>query len=336
MVKTIEQLEQNACKYWPQEILESVEKFNIIPILLETQDKFLSILKSADANPTAWADALENSTLKANVFLKHLSVITDIGGERLQRFSKDFSTLFPSGKLEFSWRGENFTYTFSTTTPHWTNQRLYIDKDTLLLDCNMSNELKDVIMLLLWGGLAINNPNIPDEIRQKCIVGNLIGKPTQLDEFVKQRYIYVSRITGGSTANYCGHVCEESCVSRLKSFLPSNYVIGGHSISGITQNNKKETTFDIVVSNPQTKRSCAIEISFQVTTNSVIERKSLLAKERQKLLHKKGHKVAYIIDGSGNFQRKNAVSTILQFSDCSVNFSDAGIQELAKFIEGNC
>lgn len=247
MAKTIEQLEQNACKYWPKEILESVAKVNTIPFLLETQEPFLSILKYADASPTNWVDVLSgHPTLTANVFLKHLSVMTDIGGERLQRFSKDFSSLFPTGKLEFLWREKNFTYTFSTRTPHWTNKNLCIDKDTLSLDCKLSNELKDVIMLLLWGGLAINNSNIPDELRQKCIIGNLIGKPALLDEFVKQRYIYVSRITGGSTANDCGHICEDSCVSRLKSFLPNTYVIGGHSISGITQNNKKETTFELL------------------------------------------------------------------------------------------
>ena len=45
MAKTIEQLEQNACKYWPQEISEAVAKINPIPMLIQTQDKFLSILK---------------------------------------------------------------------------------------------------------------------------------------------------------------------------------------------------------------------------------------------------------------------------------------------------
>lgn len=337
MIKTIEQLEQNAYRYWPQEISEVVFKKNPIPLLIQTQDKFLSILKCADASPTAWADVLNtNTTLSPNVFLKHLSVLTDIGGERLQRFSKDFIMLFPSGKLEFKWNGKVFTYTFSTLTPCWTNKKLCIDKEALLLNCRLTEELKDVIMLLLWGGFAINNSNLPEELIQKCTIGSLIGHSVELEEYVKQRYIYVSKITGGSISNDCGHICEESCVSRLKLYLPSTYVIGGHNIAGITQNNKNETTFDVVVSNPITKRFCAIEISFQVTTNSVIERKSLLAKERQKLLHKKGHKVAYIIDGSGNFQRRNAVSTILQFSDCCVNFSDAGIQELAKFIVENC
>ncbi len=53
------------------------------------------------------------------------------------------------------------------------------------------------------------------------------------------------------------------------------------------------------------------------------------------MLKDKGHKVAYIIDGAGNFQRKNAINTILKFSDCTVSFSDSGIQELSDFIKDN-
>lgn len=337
MPKTIEELEQNACKYWPPEILEAVSKINPIPLLLKTQDKFLSILKCADATPLAWRDVLSNnSTLSANIFLKHLSVLSDIGGERLQRFAKDFSSIFPSGKFDFEWNGTQQTYCFSTKTPKWTNPKLCIDKEKLLTPMPVSEEIQDVIMLLMWGGAIIDNTTLPEELMQKCTIGQMIGKPDELDNFVRQRYIFVSRITGGSTANDCGHACEESCLTRLQTLLPKKYEIGGHNIKGITQNDKNLTTFDIVVRNSETKHCCAIEISFQVTTNSVIERKSLLAKNRQTLLHKKGHKVAYIIDGSGNFQRRNAVSTILQFSDCSVNFSDEGLNELASYIQENC
>ena len=337
MNKTIEQLEDNACRYWPREIAEAVARINPIPLLVRTQDAFLGILNCADASPTAWADVLNScSTLKANIFLKHLCVLADVGGERLQRFSRDFSILFPTGQLAFEWNSHEYTYDFSNKTPSWTNPKLGIDKDSLLLDIKLSGDIKDVAMLLLWGGLALNSCSLPEELTQKCMIGNLIGKPRALQAFVRRRYIYVSRNTGGSIANDCGHACEESCIARLKTLLQEPYVIGGHIVPGVTQNDKNETTFDIVVSNPKTNRYCAIEVSFQVTTNSVIERKSLLAKDRFNLLHKKGHKVAYIIDGSGNFQRRNAVSTILQFSDCCVNFSDSGIEELATFIKRNC
>jgi hypothetical protein len=89
------------------------------------------------------------------------------------------------------------------------------------------------------------------------------------------------------------------------------------------------------VRNTKTDVYVGIEISFQVTTNSVIERKAGLAKSRQDLMHAAGHKIAYVIDGSGNFQRRNAVQTILSFCDCAVNFSEAGLNKLAKFIQSS-
>lgn len=333
MTKSIDELEKNACKYWPEEIVKSAARFNPIPLLLETQDVFISILKCGNVSPFAWESVLRSSSISPNLFLKHLTVLSDIGGERLQRFAKDFDVLFPEKKMVFTWNNAEFEYKFHSLSPRWSNSKLKIDKENLTTHSPLTNEIYDVVMLLLFGGHTSKPESLPEEIYEKCIIGELIGKTEELDKFVRQRYICVSKITAGSTANDCGHACEDSCVARLKRYLPSHYHIGGHTINGVTQNDKDLTTFDIVVTNSHTHKCCAIEISFQVTTNSVIERKSLLAKERQQLLHSHGHVVAYIIDGSGNFQRRNAVSTILKFSDCSVSFSDAGLKELADFIK---
>ena len=160
----------------------------------------------------------------------------------------------------------------------------------------------------------------------------MLGSPNEIDLFVKQRYIAVSRIIGGSTANDLGHIFENYITQKLKSLLPSYCIISAHTIPKITHNDNNLTTFDLVVNNQKSKIYFGIEISFQVTTNSVIERKTGLAKSRQDLMHTAGYKIAYVIDGSGNFQRRNAIKTILNFSDCSVNFSENGLNKLAKFI----
>lgn len=332
-MKNISELEVSACKYWPREIVDEVFASNPIQQLLDTQDIFLSILKCANGSPTAWKEVLAESTLPANVFLKHLTVLSDIGGERLQRFGRDFKTMFPKGSFNFMWDEKIFNHKFSTQNPTWGNGKLLIDKKGLRQKSKLTPELFDVCMLLLWGTKITDNNELPVELTEKCAIGPLIGLPDVLDTFVRQRYIQVSKITSGSTANDGGHICETSCRTRLEKLLGEKFEFAGHSIKGISQNKKNLTTFDLVFRNKKTKRSCAIEISFQVTTNSVIERKSSLAQERQRILHEKKHMVAYIIDGAGNFQRKNAVSTILTFSDCSVNFSDAGMEELATFIK---
>ena len=75
-----------------------------------------------------------------------------------------------------------------------------------------------------------------------------------------------------------------------------------------------------------------LEVSFQVTTNSVIERKAALAKDRQSLMHQHGHHIAYVVDGAGNFQRASAVGTLCKFSDCTVAYSESEMDVLAAFI----
>lgn len=91
-------------------------------------------------------------------------------------------------------------------------------------------------------------------------------------------------------------------------------------------------SFDIVAHSPSGKY-CAIEVSFQVTTNSTIERKAGQAKSRQQVLHEHGHRIAYVIDGSGNFYRRNAIKTICQFSDCTVTFNPEELQSLVNFLK---
>jgi len=337
MPLTLEELKSDAVKYWPQSIMEEVVKINPVPLLLETQDKFISILKCADRTPLSWQNILETSSeLPPNLFLKHLMVLADVGGEKLQRYSKDLNNLFPTGKFKFGWRGNFYTYKFKKKSPDWKNGNLKVDKASLIKPWSLTSEMIDVIMLLLWGSSIVENSNLPVEIIERCTIGQYIGLPEELEDFVKTRYICVSRITGGSTANDCGHICEAFCKKRLRDLLPQYYKMDCHNIEGITQNDKDLTTFDLVVENTRTGKCCAIEISFQVTTNSVIERKASLAQNRQELLHDASHLVAYIIDGAGNFQRGNAVQTILNFSDCSVNFSDRGIEKLSRFIQKNC
>jgi hypothetical protein len=334
--RNIEELERTACLYWPTHLSDVVAKISSIPILIKTQEQFLSILKSSDKKSDSWLHTLkESSSLSSNLFLKHLMVLSDIGGERLQRISKDFEIIFPDNKIDFIWNSKEYSYEFSSTRNRWTNKSLNVEKSVLLKEVEITDDMVDVITLLLWGSSIIRNSNVPDEIIEKCTLGSLLGKTDELDQFVKQRYIYVSKITGGSTANDLGHACEQYVREYLLNNLTSDFELSGHTIEGISHNDKDLTTFDLVIKNKIHNIYFAIEISFQVTTNSVIERKSGLAQSRKELLNQNGHKVIYVIDGSGNFQRRNAISTILKYSDLTVNFSDTGLDVLVKFINNN-
>ena len=144
-----------------------------------------------------------------------------------------------------------------------------------------------------------------------CEVGSLLGDETALKLFVKQRYIVVSRITGGAKANRLGQLAQTEVVDFLIEVLDDDYNIKRNGYIELKGYDKKGgIPFDIVVE--RNDKAVGIEISFQVTTNSTIERKSGQSADRMKLMHESGHKLAYVLDGAGNFQRSSAISTICE------------------------
>jgi hypothetical protein len=129
-----------------------------------------------------------------------------------------------------------------------------------------------------------------------------------------------------------GYLAQDYVKEQLQSILPQ-WDFSKKTIRGISQTGgRTNMPFDMVAESPK-RRQCAIEVSFQFTTNSTIERKAGQAQARQKLLRKNGHYIAYVIDGAGNFERQSALSTICQFSDCTVTFRDSEISRLASFLK---
>lgn len=328
-----ENLEKRGLKFWPLELSEKEKEASIIPKLIESQDKFISLLNISDADPAAWKNTLQNSkSLPANLFLKHLMVLSDIGGERLERFKSELELSLPDSKMEFIWEGNSYHYTFQSffDGKTWSNKNLNVDGDNIVNPQSLNPLIEDVSMLLLFGGLCTSE-NLPQEIYERCIIGTLLGKKEELDTFVRQRYIWVSRITGGAKANMMGQLAQEYVKEFLVNKLPT-WDFSLKHILGISQNDGRTPVgFDIVAISPNLKY-CAIEVSFQVTTNSTIERKSGQARSRYLQIENGGHRIAYVIDGAGNFKRKSALSTIMQYSDCTVTFRTEELNKLADFL----
>jgi len=331
--RDFQELEANALRFWPEEIAEQERNSSIIPKLIATQDGFISLLHIADSGSFAWKQILPNSAqLPANLFLKHLMVLSDIGGEKLMRFKKELSKIFTDtdGTMLFTWNGKIYNYKFQTLSDRkWSNDRLKVNGVGLARAENISPAIEDVANLILFGGLAIAD-GVPNEIIEKCIIGTLIGCKRELDTFVRQRYILVSRIIGGATSNALGNLAQQYVLNFLKNRLPK-WDFSNKQIPNITHNQRTLLSFDIVAQSPN-NNYCAIEVSFQVTTNSVIERKRGESKERQKLLNEAGHKIAYIIDGAGNLERTSAITHICQFSDCTVTLKDSELERLSEFL----
>lgn len=330
--RTLTELEANACKWWPENLVMLEAESSIIPTLVRTQDQFISILTLSDYNnPESVFDVMVAAHFAANLFLKHLMVITDFGSEPLQRINRDFSNYFPDNKLHYALNGNEIEYEFTAlpTKGALTNKKMHTDVASILSAESLNSFYKDIITLLLFGSNAVND--YISDIFSKCIVGNLMGKADELKEFIRQRYIFVSRITGGAQANGLGNAAQVYAESYLQRKLGADYVVksNGH-IPGITQNDRTETTFDLSVKHND--KYVGIEISFQVTTNSTIERKAGQAQARYKAVKESGNYIAYIIDGAGNFQRESALTSICQYSHCTVAYTDAEFDVLIEFI----
>lgn len=332
-MRDIEDLEKNALKFWTAELAEAEKKSSVILKLIETQDKFISILNAADASPTAWKEVLKQSSLAGNLFLKHLNVLADVGGEQLMRYKKELPTIFKNQTLNYRWNEKDYSYKFKTLNKksNWNNRNLRVDGEGLQKNEDLTDLMEDVCMLLLFGGAEIN-ADIPNSIEEKCMIGALIGVNEELEQFVKQRYIWVSRITGGAKANTLGYLIQNYVLDYLKEELP-NWTFNKEGLPpDVTQNERTTLAVDIVAKSPKGK-FCGIEVSFQVTTNSTIERKAGQARARQALMKKHGHFIAYVIDGAGNFARQSALKSICQYSDCTVSMKDTELQKLADFLK---
>ena len=86
--------------FWPPELSQKEAQLSIIPKLLETQTQFIAILSINVPNIESLFKIIDSSKLSANLFLKHLVILADFGGEMLQRLNTSFESIFPSRRLD--------------------------------------------------------------------------------------------------------------------------------------------------------------------------------------------------------------------------------------------
>lgn len=332
--RTLAELREKAVLFWPREILEREASASILPLLLKTQDKFISILNLSDSAPDSWKRLVDVSDdIKGNLFLKHLMVLSDLGGEALNKLPP-LKNYFKRGKMTYVWREKKYKYQFKAIHEKvpLANASLRADGKSLLKGYTLSDKMEDVIMLLLHGASSIGN-TLPDDVKGKCLIGSLMGEPEELEKFVKQSYIRISRQVGGATSNALGQIAQDFVIEKLRKELPKWLFVRNGSLPGVSHTGgETETTFDVAATSPNGKHF-GIEVSFQFTTNSVIERKAGQAEARSNMVHNAGHWICYVIDGAGNINiRAAATRAICNNSDCTVALSASEMKVLAEFM----
>lgn len=339
-LRTIEDLKKVGSKWWPKEVREEAMKNSILQLLLDTQEKFISLLILAETNnPKKLFDLIDASPLEYHVFLKHLILLTDVGSEQLQRFNASLCELFPDGVLTYTIGKKSSSYKFEAlpTKTRPTNEKMQIDSlENLKKSCKDIPLCKDIIMLLIYG--AASSIASTRAVLYKCNAFEYLGKEELINKYVRQNYIRVSRIVGGKIATDLGNVAQTYAVRYLQEKLGDNYnVVNAGTIPGVKMDDDKDVTFDIVVDrkddDSRFKAYVGIEVSFQETSNSTIERKAREAQARFRNAQNKRCVVAYIIDGAGNFSRTSAVTDLCNNSHCNVAYTPTEFDLLIEFIK---
>ena len=340
-VRSMTELEKYACMWWPKEIREYADKLSILQTLLDTQEKFISILKLANREDSASIfNIMQASGFSPKCFLKHLMILTDVGAEPLQRINAQFSELFPEGKMTYLINNKSHTYTFKAlpVKSKLNNEKMRVDTlENMNSDKCDINLTKDVIMILMYGGACRSSKT--RAVMYRCTVIDYIVNDELIELHVRQNYIRVSRIIAGRTANDLGNSIQNYAAEYLMKLLGEQYNIRTFgTIPGVSINDgKTEAKFDIVIDRiadtSRYKPYVGVEVSFQETSNSTVERKGQDAAARFLAVVAKRSYVAYIIDGAGNFSRRAAGDVMCANSHCNVGCTMEEFQVLAQFIK---
>jgi len=336
--RTVDELRKAASMQWPADIAQKESDASVIPKLLETQDNFISILSVPVSDVDGLFQIMEMTELPGNLLLKHLVVLADFGGEQLQRVNSDFDAFFPKedGKRVMRYRRgsslQSYTFQELPVSGRLTNARLHISGTKLLKKQPFDALSKDVAMLLMFGS-AVESEDVARKLAS-CEIGDYLGKSGELARFVKQRYIWVSRVTAGARSNTMGQLAQ----AHVKEYLEANIGVPGLSVAsngtlpGVYEREEsKPSRFDVVVDDGT--KFVGIEVCFQVTTNSVIERKAGQASGRFDQINDAGYRVAYVLDGAGNMTaRESAVRDICNHSHCTVAFTPTELDVLCEFL----
>ena len=330
--RSLKQLQNTGLLRWPETLLAAAKNASVLDQLLESHNAFLQVCAGEAFNANSWPEGINNQQVIApNLFLKHLMALTDIGGEALNKLTP-LMKYFPTGAINLELAGgETLSYEFkviqNTTSLH--NTALGVSSSQLLAEeKKLDAKGLDVVMLLMFGGLDLTSELTP-ELGEIFSVGKFIGKRSLLVEYVQSAYLRVSRQMGGATANALGASVQSYVAHEIKQRMPSWDVRETAVIPGV-QHGNTPTTFDVLAESPRGKQVC-IEVSFQVTTNSVIERKARESASVYESCQKAGALLVYVIDGAGNLNvRTKAVQQLIDNSDLVVTISPGDLDLLAN------
>ncbi len=322
----LEHLKQAGYWFWTED-LRNTEIAQGTNLLLESLDEFITILE--DSEPSELIDNLlaSRGEITSLLAVRHSMLATDISAEFLDRVRR---------YLVF--KGiRRLTMISDDQTIEYDMRRLaQFDRALSNNQINSASEelLRDLLFIICYG----NRVREFEEFTtfRRCALGEICGDERRVREYLSKLYIKFSRQTTGRSTAESGSIPEEIVREHLGRCLAERSNIRQMSANRLpAEIPGGPTQFDFVYeisTNTRGEVYVIIEVAFQETTNSVIERKARLAAEMFNRNNSDSLILCYVVDGAGYFARESALKKMIRYSDICVGLRPEELDRLCNFM----
>ena len=310
----IEALKKNSTWFWTDQIRGKINMLESDD-LQETLSDFKKMLQKNDRGIIV-KKLLNSTTVKPKLAIQHLMLASDCSAEFLDRVKSylikdkhnDIKILTPDNR--------QIPYKFKkiTKNPSQKLSKTYI--------VNADNELlNDVMTIIIFGAEITLFKNFSNF--KKLSLCKIVGNIDKVNEYFDPLYLKTSRQTQGRISAQSGKNPQNLVKKKLDEYFEGNEdfsIVPGNRIPNI---GKEAKGFQVDLAYKITGKSptyIGIEIAFQETTNSVIERKSKQAAAIINEFNNKKYYLCFVVDGAGYFTRESAMKGTIKNSHKVVTF----------------
>jgi len=293
--------------FWSNDFI----KPHVNPLLIELEKTYSVVLETIEnSNEQEIIADLMAAKISNALLLKHIMVLLDTSAETLDRAAmyikhKGLTQLtLPDRVIPFS--------VLTSQKSGLSNNNIY----------KAGNKLTaDILALLCYASESIEFYNF--DTFKNCRLSKLAGDSEKL----KQHLYYLSL----RSSTQIKQIRAVDFGAQLEAYI--NLFLEPVLLElGVSKTRRyKEQQFDLVLYKDD--KHIIIEIAFQETTNSTLERKSKQAKNGlYKMINDNDDRLVYIVDGAGYFKRSNALHDLINYSNFSCTVSEVGLNRLREYV----
>jgi hypothetical protein len=314
--------------FWTKEISSAASENGMDTQLKRTKTAFVDILRTSNRQNLVQNLLSPREPLTSSLVATHAMLATNASAEILDR-AKDYIAFHKITELHVRDGVRASTYRLKKLGASF--KKKLGNKEIRGADPGLR---EDILFLLSFGSELEEFEEFVSFAKLK--LARICGNEGAIRTHFEDLYIDASRQLAGLASASSGGPPQRIVADKLSKYFKNNANVSRVTSSRIRLSPTDNRQFDLVYEVRRRSRSTtyfAIEVAFQETTNSVIERKSRQAKDLRPVFDRLGYYLCYVIDGAGYFARKKALTDIINYSHRCVGFKNEELDSLCEFID---